>query len=132
MRPDPDKGHTVTITFHPDNRRPDALSDGRSGRLDDMEPPEIAAGRGVSVPQQDSRLLIVALGSAIPVQRRRAVELCTSSDAGVVVRQAIPFVPVLTVRARWLENSGRSTRGCREETLVVIRADKSPNGTAGT
>ncbi len=257
----------MTTTFHPDNRRADALSDGRLSRLDAMELPKIVAARGVYVPQQDSRLLIVTLGRAIPVQRRRTVDLCTGSgvvaiaaatlgaspvsawdisaqsvecardnaavagvpvdvhrgswveaiadgpfdlvlsnppyvptpcggsgedipaeagparafDAGpdgrlvldelcasapalladggtmlfvqsefagigqslsalrsvgveaeVVGRQTIPFGPVLTARARWLETSGRLAHGRREETLVVIRADKSPNGPAGT
>lgn len=53
-------------------------------------------------------------------------------ESEVVDSQTIPFGPVLTARARWLETSGRLTRGCREETLVVIRADKPPNGPACT
>lgn len=46
-------------------------------------------------------------------------------DADVVASQWIPFGPVLTARAKWLEDTGRLSRGCREEELVVIRADKS-------
>jgi release factor glutamine methyltransferase len=42
----------------------------------------------------------------------------------VVASHRVPFGPVLTARAGWLENTGRSRRGCREEELVVIRADK--------
>ncbi len=44
--------------------------------------------------------------------------------AGVVARQRIPFGPVLRSRADWLERTGRSPVGCREEELTVIRADK--------
>lgn len=44
--------------------------------------------------------------------------------ASVVASQSIPFGPVLTARARWLEQTGRLAPGCRVETLVVIRADK--------
>ena len=45
-------------------------------------------------------------------------------SADIVAQQGIPFGPVLTARARWLESTGRVGLGCREETLVVIRADK--------
>ena len=45
-------------------------------------------------------------------------------DADVVASQWIPFGPVLSARAKWLEDIGRLRRGCREEELVVIRADK--------
>jgi release factor glutamine methyltransferase len=48
----------------------------------------------------------------------------TGLDAEVVASHRVPFGPVLTARAGWLENTGRSRRGCREEELVVIRADK--------
>jgi len=45
-------------------------------------------------------------------------------EAAVVASQRIPFGPVLAARAAWLEATGRIPRGCREETLIVIRADK--------
>jgi release factor glutamine methyltransferase len=48
----------------------------------------------------------------------------TGLDADVIAVQRIPFGPVLTARAGWLEKTGRLRRGCREEQLVVIRADK--------
>jgi release factor glutamine methyltransferase len=48
----------------------------------------------------------------------------TGLDARVVASQWVPFGPVLSARARWLENTGRLRRGCREEELVVIRAEK--------
>lgn len=45
-------------------------------------------------------------------------------EADVVAAQWIPFGPVLSARAEWLEETGRLARGRREEELVVIRADK--------
>ncbi|WP_414686437.1 HemK2/MTQ2 family protein methyltransferase [Mycobacterium sp.] len=48
----------------------------------------------------------------------------TGLKADVIASQRIPFGPVLTARAHWLEKTGRLRRGCREEQLVVIRADK--------
>ena len=48
----------------------------------------------------------------------------TGMDAEIVASQSIPFGPVLTARAKWLEDTGRVQTGCREEELVVIRADK--------
>ncbi|OBK31103.1 methylase [Mycobacterium asiaticum] len=48
----------------------------------------------------------------------------TGMDANVVASQRIPFGPVLTARAQWLEETGQIARGCREEEIVVIRADK--------
>jgi release factor glutamine methyltransferase len=44
--------------------------------------------------------------------------------ARVVERQRIPFGPVLTANARWLEAVGMLERGRRFEELCVIRADK--------
>lgn len=46
-------------------------------------------------------------------------------EAKVVASQLIPFGPVLSARAAWLEETGQVPRGCREEEIVVIRADKS-------
>jgi release factor glutamine methyltransferase len=42
----------------------------------------------------------------------------------VIASKWIPFGPVMSARARWLEETGRIPRGRREEELVVIRADK--------
>ncbi|MFY9919333.1 MAG: HemK2/MTQ2 family protein methyltransferase [Mycobacterium sp.] len=46
-------------------------------------------------------------------------------DAEILVWQWIPFGPVLSARAQWLEDTGRLDPGRREEELVVIRADKA-------
>jgi release factor glutamine methyltransferase len=45
-------------------------------------------------------------------------------DAEVIAYQWIPFGPVLSYRAHWLEDTGRLDAGRREEELLVIRADK--------
>lgn len=45
-------------------------------------------------------------------------------DADIVTSRWISFGPVLSARAGWLERTGRMPRGCREEELLVIRADK--------
>ncbi|MCW2734342.1 MAG: methylase [Mycobacterium sp.] len=44
--------------------------------------------------------------------------------ANVAARRRIPFGPVLTSRAEWLERTHGLPAGRREEELVVIRADK--------
>jgi release factor glutamine methyltransferase len=56
----------------------------------------------------------------------RSLKLLRDSglDAAVVASQWIPFGPVFSAQADWLERTGRMPRGCREEQLVVIRADK--------
>ncbi|OBF06187.1 methylase [Mycobacterium sp. ACS4054] len=45
-------------------------------------------------------------------------------DAEVVASKWIPFGPVMTARANWLESVGLIPPGRREEELIVIRADK--------
>jgi release factor glutamine methyltransferase len=45
-------------------------------------------------------------------------------SADVVARQSIPFGPVLSARAAWLERTGRLERGRRDEDLVAILARK--------
>ena len=48
----------------------------------------------------------------------------TGLRAKAIACQYIPFGPVMSSRARWLEGTGRLQSGRREEELVVIRADK--------
>jgi release factor glutamine methyltransferase len=57
---------------------------------------------------------------------RRSVDMLGSTglDARVVASRRIPFGPVLSERAGWLAETGLMRPGCREEELVVIRADK--------
>ncbi|OBG29002.1 HemK2/MTQ2 family protein methyltransferase [Mycobacterium sp. E3198] len=45
-------------------------------------------------------------------------------EGEVIASKWIPFGPVMSARARWLEDTGRIPRGRREEELIVIRADK--------
>lgn len=68
-------------------------------------------------------LLLVHSGLAGTRQTLDALR-ATGLDAYVVARKFIPFGPVLTARAEWLEETGQIAPGCREEELVVIRADK--------
>jgi release factor glutamine methyltransferase len=75
--------------------------------------------------------LLADRGSMLLVQSvfadaERSLEMlrATGMDAEVVASQWIPFGPVLSARARWLEDTGRLQSGIREEELVVIRADK--------
>lgn len=68
-------------------------------------------------------LLLVQSGFAGAQQSLDALRYA-GLEADIIASQWIPFGPVLTARANWLEETGRVRRGCREEELVVIRADK--------
>lgn len=68
-------------------------------------------------------LLLVQSGLA-DVQRSLDCLRSTGLEAEVIASEWIPFGPVLSERAGWLEKIGLIPRGCREEELVVIRADK--------
>ncbi|MCV7280892.1 methyltransferase [Mycolicibacterium flavescens] len=79
-----------------------------------------------SVPQllnHGGSLLLVQSEFSDPRQTLGALASC-GLDAEIVARQWIPFGPVLTSRAEWLEETGRLEPGRREEELLVIRADK--------
>ncbi|MFI5509760.1 class I SAM-dependent methyltransferase [Mycobacterium sp. NPDC051804] len=67
--------------------------------------------------------LLVQSEFAVP-RRTLAALASVGLDAEVVAYQWIPFGPVLTSRAAWLEDTGRLEPGRREEELVVIRAEK--------
>jgi release factor glutamine methyltransferase len=68
-------------------------------------------------------LLLVQSEFAVP--RKTLAALSTAGlDAEVIAYQWIPFGPVLSSRAQWLEDTGRLEPGRREEELLVIRADK--------
>ena len=77
--------------------------------------PDLLADRG--------SLLLVQSEFADP--RRTLAALSSAGlDAEVVAWQWIPFGPVLTSRAWWLEETDRLDPGRREEELLVVRADK--------
>lgn len=67
--------------------------------------------------------LLVQSEFAVPRQTLAALS-SAGLDAEIVAYQWIPFGPVLTSRAKWLEETGRLDAGRREEELVVIRADR--------
>ncbi|MEZ0362145.1 HemK2/MTQ2 family protein methyltransferase [Mycobacterium sp. pUA109] len=71
---------------------------------------------------QGSLLLVQSVFANVP--RSLALLRSTGLEAEIAASQVIPFGPVLSARAVWLERTGRIQRGCREEQLVVIRADK--------
>ena len=66
--------------------------------------------------------LVVQSEFAVP-RKTLAMLAAAGLDAEVVAYQWIPFGPVLTSRAGWLEDTGRLEPGRREEELVVIRAE---------
>jgi release factor glutamine methyltransferase len=67
--------------------------------------------------------LVVQSEFAVPRQTLAALA-SAGLDTEVVAYQWIPFGPVLTARAGWLEDTGRLEPGRREEELVVIRAQR--------
>ncbi|EUA05973.1 ribosomal L11 methyltransferase family protein [Mycobacterium kansasii 732] len=73
----------------------------------------------------DGGSLLLVQSALAGVQRSLDCLLATGLNAEVFASQWIPFGPVLSARAAWLEETGRVPRGCRDEELVVIRADKS-------
>jgi release factor glutamine methyltransferase len=72
----------------------------------------------------DGGSLLLVQSALAGVQRSLDCLRSTGLDAEVVAYEWIPFGPVLSARAGWLEEIGLLRRGCREEQLVVIRADK--------
>lgn len=109
----------------------------RGGGLIPAGGPERSWNGGV-----DGRTVLDPLCRSAPVLLRRGgVMLLVQSALADVVRslkvlrdsglsaeiaavRSIPFGPVLSARAGWLEQTGRVPRGCRVEQLVVIRADR--------
>jgi release factor glutamine methyltransferase len=89
-------------------------------------------GRQVLDPLCESASSLLCAGGSMLLVQSAFADVLRSLDAlratGLyaesVASQWIPFGPVLTARASWLEGTGRLPRGCREEQLVVIRADK--------
>jgi release factor glutamine methyltransferase len=89
-------------------------------------------GRGVLAPLCASAAqLLCDGGTMLLVQSRfsdveRSLESLRSNglNTEVIASRTIPFGPVLSARADWLMRTGRLKRGCKEEELVVIRADK--------
>ena len=108
--------------------------------VDDTTVPAIGPARAWNA-GHDGRLMLDPLCAACPslLADGGTILSCTRSspgrasargtgragiDAEIVAYQWIPFGPVLTARAQWLEDTGRLEPGRREEELVVIRADR--------
>jgi release factor glutamine methyltransferase len=72
----------------------------------------------------DGGTMLVVQSEFAGVERSLRVLRDVAMNAEVVGEQWIPFGPVLSARARWLERVGRLEPGRRDERLVVIRADK--------
>jgi release factor glutamine methyltransferase len=72
----------------------------------------------------DGGSLLLVQSMIADAQRSLDILRSNGLSAEVVATQWIPFGPVMSARARWLADTGRVPRGCREEQLVVIRADK--------
>ena len=80
---------------------------------------------------QSASALLSAGGSLLLVQSElsgieMSLETLRTSglDVEVIASQLVPFGPVLSALAGWLEAELLIQPGCREEQLVVIRADK--------
>ncbi|MGA7050587.1 MAG: HemK2/MTQ2 family protein methyltransferase [Mycobacterium sp.] len=72
----------------------------------------------------DGGSLLLVQSAFAGVQRTLDSLRLTGLDANIAASQWVPFGPVLSARARWLEETGLLRLGCRKEKLVVIRADK--------
>lgn len=114
--PEPDADSTTPVPLHAGP--PMSYNAGSDGRLV-LEPLCAVAADLLS---EDGTMLIVhseLAGVDASLTALRGAGL----KAAVIARQWIPFGPVLTARAEWLEETGRITLGRRIEQLVVIRAD---------
>jgi release factor glutamine methyltransferase len=114
--PEPPGGDVEVIPSHAGPAT--AFNAGVDGRL--VLGPLCAAAPDLLGP--DGTLLIVHsefsdVDASLTVLRQAGLK------ASVIARQWIPFGPVLTARAGWLERIGLLERGRRIEELVAIRAD---------
>lgn len=114
--PEPPDGDVEVIPAHAGPAA--AFNGGFDGRL--VLDPLCAAAPDLLT--DDGTLLIVHsefsdVDSSLAVLRQAGLK------ASVIARQWVPFGPVLTARAEWLERRGLLEHGRRLEELVVIRAD---------
>ncbi|HME50453.1 HemK2/MTQ2 family protein methyltransferase [Mycobacterium sp.] len=97
-----------------------AWAAGDDGRL--VLDPLCAAAPGLLT---DGGTLLLVQSEFSAVQESIAALRAGGLEAEIFLWQLVPFGPVLTATARWLERIGRLPIGRREEELVVIRADKN-------
>jgi release factor glutamine methyltransferase len=109
--------HTELIA--PDTGAPWAWNAGRDGRL--VLDPLCERSSELLV---DGGTMLLAQSELSGVEQSLALLRSAGLTAEVCSRQRIPFGPVLSARAHWLQSTGRIRPGYREEHIVVIRADK--------
>ena len=73
---------------------------------------------------RDGGSLLLVHSALAGVQRSLDSLRAAGMKTEVIASKWIPFGPVMSARAGWLEDTGRIPCGRREEELVVIRADK--------
>ena len=73
---------------------------------------------------RDGGSMLLVQSAFADVERSVQMLRDNGMKAEIVASQWIPFGPVLSAQAKWLEDIGRLRTGCRKEKLVVIRADK--------
>lgn len=104
----------------PDDAGPSSAWDaGSDGRLI-LDPLCDSAGELLA----DNGLLLIVQSEFADPDRSVWMLRHRGLNVDVVMTRRIPFGPVLTARARWMEHVGLIPLGRREEELVVIRAEK--------
>lgn len=73
---------------------------------------------------RDGGSLLLVHSALAGVQRSLDSLRAGGMKTEIIASKWIPFGPVMSARAGWLEDTGRIPCGRREEELVVIRADK--------
>ncbi len=105
-------------TGMPDGAGPaEAFDAGADGRL--VLDPLCASAPGMLA---DGGTLLLVHSEFAGVERTVAALRTAGLRTEVITRQCIPFGPVMTSRAPWLERSGRLDGGRRTESLAVIEA----------
>jgi release factor glutamine methyltransferase len=97
-----------------------AVNAGRDGRL--VLDPLCATAPDLL---EDGGTLLLAQSEFADVDQSLHALRAVGLEADVLIQQWIPFGPVMSVRADWLERTGRLRPGRRDERIVVIRADKT-------
>jgi release factor glutamine methyltransferase len=80
--------------------------------------------RSASSLLDDSGSMLLVQSALSGVEKSMNTLRSTGLDVEVIASQWVPFGPVLSARAGWLEATGRIRKNCRTEELVVIRANK--------
>jgi len=115
----PHGGDDDTDRIPPHAGPPQAWNAGQNGRM--VLDPLCAAAPALLA---DGGSLLVVHSEFSGVDQSLAALRTGGLNAEVIAEQWIPFGPVLTARAAFLERLGMLDPGRREEQLVVIRADK--------